>query len=109
MFFTENPRFKYVLFHQRSNNEKNKDFFDEETYGIDVPMQHPKIIENNYSPGDIQILVYNDLKENLRYRVQIQYRTVATNNEKRRAIFIKSNNYEFEFTHQVICSRFVVD
>ena len=61
----------------------------------------PKTIEYNNSPDELTVLQYDDLKENHRYRVQIQYRTMATNNEKRRAIIINSNNYEFEFTHKV--------
>ena len=60
-----------------------------------------KTIEYKNSPDELTVLQYDDLKENHRYRVQIQYHTMASNNEKRRAIIINSNNYEFEFTHKV--------
>jgi len=103
MFFTEDADSEFVLYHQRSNIDKHKDFFDEETNGIDVPMPtDTKVIEDNNSPDDLQLLQYDDLKENRRYRVQIQYHTWATNTEKKRAIMINSNINEFEFIHQVI-------
>lgn len=107
MFFTENPYLEFVQYHHQKIYDKNKDFIDEETYGIDVPMPtDPKIIEYNNSPKDLQFLQYNDLKENVGYRVQIQYHTIGTNHEKRRALIINSNIYEFEFIHRVIVFLF---
>ncbi len=103
MFFTENRDLEFVQYYHKRIYDKNKDFLDEETYGVDVPMSSdPKIIEYSNSPGDLQFLQYNDLKENVRYRIKIQYHTTGANQEKRRALIINSNIYEFEFIHRVI-------